>query len=135
MFHMDIYPLYPSVLNKKEHGEFAQSDTYQAAEFFQFFVNKDDIQDTSLTSIPADISWSRLSPWMPFMRMGDRIGNLVFVCRGTKLEGGFKSLPAHIKDYVMSNKPEYDHAPDTWSEPNETSWTYFRKLLESGSYK
>jgi hypothetical protein len=132
---MDIFPFYPSVLNRKEHGEFVQSDSYQAAEFFQFFVDKEDIDNPALSTLPADISWTRISPWMPFMRMGDRSGNLVFVCRGKKLEGGFDSLPKHIKDYVRANKPEYAQAPTEWSEPNETSWTYFKKLLDSGAFK
>lgn len=135
VFYMDIFPFYPSPLTRKEHGEFAQSDTYQAAEFFQFYVNKQDIDKPDTKNIHADISWSRLSPWMPFMRMGDRPGNLVFVCRGTKLEGGFDKLPKHIQDYVMANKPEFASAPTEWTEPNETSWTFFKKLLESGEFK
>ncbi len=131
-FHMDIFPFYTSPLPRKEFGEYSQSDTYQAAEFFQFFADKADILNPSLGSIPATITWHRISPWMPFMKMGDRAGSLVFVCRGRKLEGGFEALPKHIKDYVMANKPEYAAPPEEWSEPNETSWTYFKKLWEQG---
>jgi hypothetical protein len=133
VFHMEIFPFYTSPLPRKEYPEYSQSDTYQAAEFFQFFVDKDDL-DRKL-SIPADISWTRISPWMPFMKMGDRAGNLLFVCRGTKLEGGFAALPKHIKDYVMAHKPEFSDAPQTWSEPNQTSWTFFKQLLETGEIK
>lgn len=134
-FHMDIFPFYPSPLPRKEFGEFSQSDTYQAAEFFQFFANKKDLQNPALHSVPVTITWNRISPWMPFMRMGDRPGNLVFVCRGQKLEGGFKALPKDIQDYVLQNKPEFANPPAEWSEPNETSWTYFRKLWEQGLIK
>lgn len=130
VFHMDIFPYYPSPLNTREHGEFVGSDTYQAAEFFQFFVDKKDLLNEELDSVPANISWSRISPWMPFMRMADRAGNLVFVCRGRKLDGGFEALPAHIKTYIRERKPEYATAPTEWSEPNETSWTYFKKLFD-----
>lgn len=131
-FHMEIFPFYPSPLPVKEFGEFSQSDTYQAAEFFQFFAKKQDLQNTELSSVPVTITWNRISPWMPFMRMGDRPGYLIFVCRGKKLEGGFKALPKDIQDYVMKNKPEFALPPSEWSEPNETSWTYFRKLWEQG---
>ena len=130
VFHNDIFPFYPSPLNTREHGEYVQSDTYQSAEFFQFFVDKEDLMNEELDSVPAEISWTRISPWMPFMRMADREGNLVFVCRGTKLTGGFTSLPEQIKDYILLRKPEFASAPTEWSEPNETSWTYFKKLFD-----
>ncbi len=135
VFNLEIFPFYPSPLPVKEYGEFSQSDTYQAAEFFQFFVDKEDLSNAKLSTVPVSISWSRISPWMPFMRMGDRPGNLVFVCRGRKLEGGFKALPQKIQDYVLKTKPEFASPPTEWSEPNETSWTYFRKLLEQGLIK
>ncbi|MDD4309084.1 MAG: DUF1838 family protein [Candidatus Cloacimonetes bacterium] len=135
VFHMDIFPFYPSPLPRKEFGEFSQNDTYQAAEFFQFFTNKSDLLNPALKTVPVSITWNRISPWMPFMRMGDRPGNLVFVCRGQKLKGSFEALPKKIKDYVMANKPEFSSPPSEWSEPNETSWTYFRKLIEQGIIK
>jgi hypothetical protein len=134
-FHMEIFPFYTSPLPRKEFGEFSQHDMYQAAEFFQFFARKSDLLNPALASVPTTITWNRISPWMPFMRMGDRAGSLVFVCRGQKLAGGFEALPKQIKDYVINNKPEFATPPDEWSEPNETSWTYFRKLLEQGLIK
>lgn len=132
VFNMEIFPMYPSPLPRKEFGEFSQNDTYQAAEFFQFFARKADLLNSSLSTVPVNITWNRISPWMPFMRMGDRPGHLLFVCRGHKLPGGFKDMPEHIKEYVMKNKPEFASPPTEWSEPNETSWTYFRKLYEQG---
>lgn len=131
-FHLEIFPYYTSPLPRKEYPQFSQSDIYQAAEFFQFFAKKEDLADKELSSVPAHITWTRISPWLPFMRMDDRPGNLVFVCRGRKLEGGFEALPQQIQDFVLANKPEFASAPLEWSEPNETSWTYFRKLLEAG---
>jgi len=131
-FHLEIFPFYPNPLPRKEFGEFSQADNYQAAEFFQFFADKADLQNPKLSSVPVTITWNRISPWMPFMRMGDRPGNLLFVCRGRKLEGGFKALPQDIRDYVLKNKPEFASPPMEWSEPNETSWTYFRKLWDQG---
>jgi len=135
VFYMDIFPYYESPLPRKQYSLFSQSDIYQAAEFFQFFVPKSAIADSSLTSLPCNISWTRVSPWMPFMRMGDRKGNLAFVCRGSKLDGGFDALPSQIKDYVKEKNPQFASAPDQYSEHNETSWTYFKKLMDAGLIK
>lgn len=134
-FYMDLFPYYPSPLPRKEFPEFSQDDTYQAAEFFQFFVNKEDIANPALSTLPTYITWTRISPWMPFMRMGDREGHLIFVCRGRKLPGGWKDMPQQIQDYVKTNNPHYSSAPQEFTEPNETSWTYFRKLWEQGLIK
>jgi len=68
------------------------------------------------------------------MQMGDKVGNLVFVCRGRKLPGGYADLPLTIREYVEAKHPEYSSAPTEFLEPNETSWTYFKKLLDSGEY-
>lgn len=133
-YSLDIFPFYPSPLPRAEYLEYSQSDIYQAGEFFQFFVEKEDLAKKKLTTVPTLITWSRISPWMPFMQMGNKAGNLLFVCRGMKLSKGFDDLPQHIKDYVKIKQPQYSQAPEQWSEPNETSWTYFKKLIDSGIY-
>jgi hypothetical protein len=135
VFYMDIFPFYDSPLPRRDYSAFSQHDKYQAAEFFQFFVDLDALNDPQRTSVPASISWTRISPWMPFMRMGNKPGNLVFQCRGRKLEGGFEALPVDIRDYVMANNPQFASAPTEFTEPNETSWTYFRKLVQQGLIK
>jgi len=133
-YNMDIFPFYPSPLPRNLYPEYSQSDTYQAGEFFQFFVEREDLEKKKLATVPTIISWTRISPWMPFMQMGDKAGNLIFVCRGMKLDQGFAGLPNQIRDFVKSNHPEYMNPPSEWSEPNETSWTYFKKLIDSGVY-
>lgn len=135
VYYMDIFPFYDSPLPRRDFSQFSQHDKYQAAEFFQFYVNRSDLDNTQLTSVPATIAWTRISPWMPFMRMGNKPGNLVFQCRGMKLEGGFNALPAKVRDYVMATDPRFATAPETYTEPNETSWTYFKKLVQQGLIK
>jgi len=129
-FNLDLFLNYPSPLKRADYPLNAQSDTYEAAELFRFFVQKSDLENVTLTSVPVSISWTRFSPWMPFMEMGDRPGNLVFSCSGFKLENGFEDLPEHIKTYVIKQKPVFSKAPETYTEPNETSWTYFLKYMK-----
>ena len=133
-YNMDIFPYYQSPLPREQYPEFSQNDMYQSGEFFQFYAEREDLAKKKLKSVPAFITWSRISPWMPFMMMGDRPGNLLFVCRGMKLKKGFAGLPKHIKEYVKANKPEFMAPPSEWTEPNETSWTYFKKLMDQGFY-
>jgi hypothetical protein len=127
-FYADIFLTYPSLITRKEFPQNVQSDLYQGAELFQFFVRKSDLENPMLTDIPATISWTRIGQWLPFMNMGDRKGYLVYQCRGYKILEGFEGLPQDVKDYVRAKQPIFQHAPTEYSQPNETSWSYFKKV-------
>jgi hypothetical protein len=128
--HIDVPLFYPSPLKKADWPKESRSDMYQAAELFQFFVSEKDINNRKLKSVPFDISWVRFSDFLPWMRMGERPGYLMYSSRGWKVRGGFEALPAKIKDFVNANHPEYRHAPEKYSSPNMTSWKYYRKIME-----
>jgi hypothetical protein len=132
-FYADIFLTYPSKITRKEFPQNVQSDLYQGAELFQFFVKKSDLENSMLTDIPATISWTRIGQWLPFMNMGNTEGNLVYQCRGYKVLEGFEGLPEDIKDYVRAKQPTFEHAPTEYSQPNETSWSYFKKIRGNGS--
>lgn len=133
-YNVDVFLTYPSPLPREAYPDFSQSDTYQGAELFNFYVDKEDLEDPALKSVPAEISWTRLGPWLPWMQMSDRQGQLVYHARGSKLEGGVQDLPRDIHNYVSDREPKFLHAPEQWSQPNETSWTYFKKRIDSGAY-
>lgn len=127
-FNVDVFLAYPSPLPRAQFPENSQADLYTAAELFQFFTKRADLE-TDTASVPSMVSWTRLAPWLPWMAMADRPGQLVYHCRGSKLSS-FAELPEHIRSYVIANHPEYQEAPREFTAPNETSWTYFRKLME-----
>jgi hypothetical protein len=131
-WNLDILLAYPSPLPADSFPEFSASNLYQGAELFHFFVSMEDLENESLTSVPTQISWTRFGQWLPWMRMGDRPGYLIYHCAGYKLPGGFDSLPDDLKQLVLETNPEFADAPSEWESPNETSWTYFRHLLDSG---
>lgn len=126
----DIFLTYPSPLTIAEFPDNAASDTYEAAELFQFFADKKDLNNPAVANAPAEVSWTRIGPFLPWMGMGQRPGNLVYQCRGYKISGpgAWERVPQQTRDYVMKHHPEFAHAPDTYTTPNETSWTYFKKL-------
>jgi hypothetical protein len=130
-FNLDIFLAYPSPMPRKEFPDQSQDDLYQAAELFQFFAKRSDIENESLASAPAQVSWTRLAPWLPWMKMADRPGQLVYHCRGRKLLEGYEELPQWIRDYVQANNPQFKTAPKEFTAPNETSWTYFKKQFEA----
>jgi len=123
----DIFLTYPSPLKVAEYPENSASDSYEAAELFQFFAHKADLDNPAIQNAPAEVSWTRIGPWLPWMGMGQRAGNLVYQTRGYKTEK-WEDLPQHMRDFIMGKFPEFKHAPDANTAENETSWTYFKKL-------
>lgn len=126
-FHLEIPLAYPSPLPVADFPDSSADDTYRALELFQFFAPASVLADDAAPNVPHTLSWMRLSPWLPWMRMGARPGGLVFHCRGRKL-AAYADVPERTRRYIADHHPEFASAPDAWSEPNETSWTYFRKL-------
>ncbi len=125
----DIFLAYPSPLSTKEYPKNSQSDLYEAAELFQFFFSEKDMNDPTKNSIECTISWTRMGPWLPWLKMGKHQGNMVYQGAGYKLsETNYDKMPKILTEYVMANKPEYRHAPTEFTSPNETSWTYFKKM-------
>ena len=125
----DIFLKYPSPLPIKDYPENSQSDSYEAGELFQFFFSEKDVNNPDLQSVPCHISWTRIAPWLPWMKMGQRPGNMVYQCSGYKLlEKDYDTMPKKFREYILANKPEYRHAPTEYTKPNETSWTYYKKM-------
>lgn len=113
-------------------GDYQQyvGNMYHAMEIFDFAALKSDLYDGSRPTAYPMIAWVRISPWAPWMEMGDRPGQMVFNAMGRKLPGGFEELPAILKDEIRANYPLYEQAPPKDdNRPNETTWTKF-KLLE-----
>lgn len=129
-WHAEIFPYYSNPLPRKLFPLNSQSDTFQSGEFSQFIVPKSALAETGLSSLPAVYTRTEILPWLPFMEMGDRPGNVVLICRGSKLERGFDALPEQIREYVNKLRPEFASAPLVFSEPNASLWTAFRAQKE-----
>ncbi|MEE4154787.1 MAG: DUF1838 family protein [Erythrobacter sp.] len=110
----------------------AVGNMYHAMEIFDFSALKSDLYDSQTPTAYPMISWVRVSPWAPWMKMGGRPGQMVFNAMGRKLPGGFEELPAVLKNEIRENYPAYESAPpkdDT--RPNETTWSKYKKLTDA----
>ena len=126
------FPLfYPNPLHVNEtFKEYSGIDEfYQAGEFFKFYFN---IEELNLARDELDqvtISWNRVGPYLPWMKMGEKKGHLVYSTYGRKSKD-ISSLPQWLQDDVRNRLPLYLNAPSKYEEPNETAFTYFKKHFE-----
>ncbi|MEM7049224.1 MAG: DUF1838 family protein [Acidobacteriota bacterium] len=114
-------------------GEYQEyiGGTYQAIEMFSWFFDADQLLDDQIGGMDgAFVGWSRMSKWLPWMRMGDRAGQMMYTGAGVRL-GSYDELPKQFKDEIQRNYPGYDEPPPLDDQrPNETSWTYFKKHID-----
>jgi len=103
--------------------------TYHATEMFNFFGRMTDLANPKTNSADVNVAWSRLSDWLPWMKMRGRAGELYFNGAGRKLNG-YGDLPEGMRKVIEARNPTYkDPPPADDQRPNETSWTYFKKMM------
>ncbi|MBK8148000.1 MAG: DUF1838 family protein [Acidobacteria bacterium] len=116
----DVFPFYPLPGFDKN---------YTASEMFDFYVEKDELYKTTPPK-NVMISWTRVGPWLPWMKMPKNEGVIIVHARSYRMET-FDLLPERIKKLVKEKYPSYMTAPATVdpAKPNETSWTFYNRVM------
>lgn len=135
IFPMEVVISYDSPLPIDDYAIYSAGNTYESTELFNFYTTRTALENPKNNSVPAHISWSRVGQYLPWMQAGQLDGNLVYHAQGMKLENGWDDLPEHLQDWVLEHAPEYRNAPTSIaSTRNMTSWRYFKKLVDEGTY-
>lgn len=104
---------------------------YHAMEMITSTMLTTDLLDTSKPTVYPAIAWSRVSKWLPWMKMRDRQGQLVFNSSGAKLHD-YAELPAVVRDEIALNYPAWTAPPPgDDARPNETTWSKFKKWVDA----
>ncbi|WP_414544391.1 DUF1838 domain-containing protein [Nostoc sp. CCY0012] len=128
-FVFDIFPTYPNPLAEDaKFAEYSPYPTYQATELFKLAVPTADLFNSELVSVSQlRLSWDRIGQWLPWMKMGDRLGYLIYSASGSKVNG-FTELPQLLQDEINTRVPLYKQAPTAFLDGEDmTSWLYFQK--------
>ncbi|MBC8120280.1 MAG: DUF1838 domain-containing protein [Gemmatimonadaceae bacterium] len=131
-FPVDVPLTYPNPLSvDPRYIPYSSGPLYQAGEFFKFFVNQQELQDSSSGLAQVDLGWVRSGPWLPWMKMGTRPGSLVYTAQGSKVQS-FEDLPELLKEEINARLPLYRSAPlCRLAAPNATSWNYFIRYFDA----
>lgn len=104
--------------------------TYHATEMFNFMGDAADLLDPDTDSARAHVGWSRMSDWLPWMKMGGREGAIYMHTAGLKLSS-WDALPASMKAEIEAHYPAYREPPPVDDDrPNVTSWIYYKRVSE-----
>jgi len=96
---------------------------------FNFFGSVANLTNPKTTSASVSVAWTRLSDWLPWMKMRGRSGLVYFNGAGIKL-ASYADLPAGMRAAIEARNPIYKEPPPADdARPNETSWSYFKKMM------
>jgi Protein of unknown function (DUF1838) len=129
---IDVPLFYPNRLATDEATKpYSPELSYQAGEFFSLTADAAAAANPALAEVPEMMFvWLRVSPWLPWMKMGDRPGRIVVSARGRKTS--YALLPALLRDEIEERLGRFRHAPACVVDaPNESSWTYFAAHLDA----
>ncbi|AFY46517.1 Protein of unknown function (DUF1838) [Nostoc sp. PCC 7524] len=132
-FVFDIFPTYPNPLAEDPQlAEYSPYQTYQAAELFKLTVPTADLFNLELNSVSQlRLSWDRIGQWLPWMKMSDRPGHLIYSASGSKVNG-LTELPQLLQDEINTRVPLYKQAPKAFIDGEDmTSWLYFQKHFQA----
>lgn len=125
MLTLNIPLSYPNPLSPEKFPAESSGPMYIGSEHFMFFAPRAAMADPALKQVPVTYGWTRVGPWLPWMKLGQRPGSLLYVGQGNK-RASVDELPADIRARIASQYPEYATAPRQWVQPNVTSWSYYR---------
>ncbi len=111
-FAFEIFPTYPNSLTKEpKFVEYSPQPSYETAEFFKLTVSTADLLNLRLKTISQlQLNWNRTGQWLPWMRMGDNPGYLIYRASGKKVNK-FTQLPKLLQREINTRCPSYKEAP------------------------
>lgn len=105
---------------------------YHATELFNFMGDLESLTSDATDTADVKVGWVRISDWLPWMEMQGREGIIYIHAAGQKVDS-WSDLPDVMQRYVAEKEPTYTTPPPGDDDrPNETSWTYFKKMIEGG---
>ncbi|MFK7887862.1 MAG: DUF1838 family protein [Gammaproteobacteria bacterium] len=122
-----VVPLYyPNPLASEYQEEIGGK--YHATEMFGFFGDTKSLLNSRTSTTRVHVAWSRLSDWLPWMKMSGREGVLYVNANGRKL-GSWDELSDTMKTEIRDHYPDYVAPPPLDDErKNETSWMYYKRV-------
>ncbi len=94
----------------------------QVSEFFTSVAKLADLQDPGKTSVLSTGSWMRVTPWLPWMLIGQAPGHIVYHSTKPSFDSldGFKPK---VLTHTNQHRPEMLVPPpkESWSKPNLSS--------------
>ncbi|WP_317928577.1 DUF1838 family protein [Halioxenophilus sp. WMMB6] len=115
-----IHLFYPSALQPEKWPRESAGKMNRVSEMFSYVIDKDRLANPEETNLQYSGAWGRITPWLPWMLMGQAEGHCYYDC----MMGGYHNmdvLSPKVRAYAEKHYPKYFEAPKEWTEPSLSS--------------
>ena len=122
----EVHTAFPSELTPEEWPRESAGKVLRIAEIFQRVINYEELANQDVTGAHYDGTWTRVGPWLPWMRQGQADGSVIFRSFMTKLKT-IDDIPAPLRKITEERYPEYFQAPpaSSWGSKNDSSFSVY----------
>ena len=127
MMEVHVHLYYPNALDPEVWVRESAGPMNRVTENFIYSMSMDDLQNPDLTTIPSTGAWSRVTPWLPWMLMGQAPGHILYNCMFADVKSMEDMPDQKIVEYAAKHYPQFLDAPDTWEEPSLSSLEWYAR--------
>jgi hypothetical protein len=120
----DMHLNYPNPLQPDKWPRESSGPKARVTEMMRYFVRRKHLEDPQLTAVPFYGTWHRISPWLPWMLMGQMPGHCYYASTMTAYDS-IEKLPKHVVDYAMKHRPDMLQAPTEDYGPSHSSLEHY----------
>ncbi|MED5545293.1 MAG: DUF1838 family protein [Pseudomonadota bacterium] len=117
----DIDMMYPNGLTPDKWVRESSGPFNRVSEHFIYTVNRKDVVNPKVTHIQHVGAWSRVTPWLPWMLMGQAEGHINYFNNFTTAEDGIAGLPDDLVAAARNMGEKWLHAPESDYGPSLSS--------------
>lgn len=130
LLEWDYAHAYPNPVTPAAWPKASTGTTINPSEHFTVFTSLAQLEDRDLPSAHFRAGFSRLSPWWPWMRMGESgVDGVMFgrLFSRTAVRGR-DDIPAPLRARIEAEVPDFLDHPDDWEEgPILSSWEAYAR--------
>jgi len=125
----DMHLHYPNAMNPEKWVRESSGPMVQVSEMMRYCVPIAEIENPELTSVSFTGTWNRITPWMPWMLMGQEPGHTLYV--GSMTGGPDHSvISPQALAYAEKNYPQFLNAPTEDYGPSHSSLEIYAQTQE-----
>jgi hypothetical protein len=116
--HVNLF--YPARLQPDKWPRESSGKMNQVSESYVYFAPLADLQNPKLTSVENNGTWSRVTPWLPWMLMGQAPGHILYNGITANFDD-INRVKRNVLDHTAKYHPQMMHAPTEWSDVSLSS--------------
>jgi uncharacterized membrane protein len=116
----DIHLYYKNALDPAKWPRESSGPMNRVSELFRYVIKREDLENPAKTHLPHHGVWNRVTPWLPWMLMGQAPGHILYAGTFGTVEKP-EMVPAPVLRRVKERWPLYLTAPEKWVDPSLSS--------------